>query len=395
MVVLHTDNRLQSIDESVVSSLGLVVAVVEKRVVRSSPRVLVRDTPDSDADTLGDLETSVHDSEVIAGSGTSNVKLGDGNLLDVGSSKGLEGGGESRGWVPATGGSKMGLRTDTVDGDTLRHPFVDLLDHSAGKLSVVGVVEVVVVDVQLGGGISGASSAEGNTDEVLAEDSTKDAITERAVLSKDLVDNVPLEDLALVAGDHGLDVVLDNGGQSRSVADVLDPLGQLRVPEQGVSSDQLAIGLGEVDDLVSVGEAERVSAGLNGIPLHAVLRGNLTELPLHDGDERVVVEMVVVDLSTEVELALGLELSVEASSCIAASSRRGSGRLSWLRVRVGAACSGNTLEVVVVDLLTLQAGGASCGTIPSNATTLAPDRRLGYSSHRSESEEKRKSLHCR
>jgi hypothetical protein len=56
-------------------------------------------------------------------------------------------------------------------------------------------------------------------------------------------------------------VVLDNGGQSRSVADVLDPLGQLRVPEQGVSSDQLAIGLGEVDDLVSVGEAERVSAG--------------------------------------------------------------------------------------------------------------------------------------
>lgn len=106
----------------------------------------------------------------------------------------------------------MGLRTDTIDGDTLRHPLVDLLDHSAGNLSVVGVIEVVVVDVQLGGGISGASSAEGNTNEVLAEDSAENTITERAVLSKDLVDDVPLEDLALVVGDYGLDVVLDNGG---------------------------------------------------------------------------------------------------------------------------------------------------------------------------------------
>jgi hypothetical protein len=96
----------------------------------------------------------------------------------------------------------------------------------------------------------------------------------------------------------------------------------------------------------------------------------LTELPLHNGDERVVVEMVVVDLSTEVELALGLELSVETSCSTVASSRSGSGRLGWLRVRVGAACSRNTLEVEVVDLLTLQAGGTGCGAIPSTTTTL-------------------------
>lgn len=114
-------------------------------------------------------------------------------------------------------------------------------------------------------------------------------------------------------------------------------------------------------------ESERLT--LNSIPLHAVFRGDLTELPLHDSDERVVAKMVVVDLSAEVELALGLELSVEAGCSIVASSRRGSGRLGWLRVRVGAACSGDTLEVVVVDLLTLQAGGASCGTTPSNSTT--------------------------
>jgi hypothetical protein len=95
----------------------------------------------------------------------------------------------------------------------------------------------------------------------------------------------------------------------------------------------------------------------------------LTELPLHDGDERVVVEMVVVDLSSEVELALGLELSVETGCSIVASSRSGSGRLGWLRVGVGAACSRDTLEVEIVDLLTLQAGSTGRGASPSTTTT--------------------------
>jgi hypothetical protein len=49
-------------------------------------------------------------------------------------------------------------------------------------------------------------------------------------------------------------------------------LGQLGVPEQGVSSDQLAVGLGEVDDLVSVGEAELVSAGCCRLDTNCIIR---------------------------------------------------------------------------------------------------------------------------
>lgn len=53
---------------------------------------------------------------------------------------------------------------------------------------------------------------------------------------------------------------------------------------------------------------------LYGIPLHAVLSGDLTELALDNGREGVVLEMVVVDLSTKVELSLGLELIVKAAA---------------------------------------------------------------------------------
>ena len=46
------------------------------------------------------------------------------------------------------------------------------------------------------------------------------------------------------------------------------------------------------------------------IPLHAVLGGDLPKAVLDNGGQRIVVEMVVVDLGSEVELPLGLELVV-------------------------------------------------------------------------------------
>lgn len=53
---------------------------------------------------------------------------------------------------------------------------------------------------------------------------------------------------------------------------------------------------------------------LNSIPLHTVLVGDLSETVLDNGGQGIVVEMVVVDLSSEVELPLGLELVVQAGS---------------------------------------------------------------------------------
>lgn len=106
---------------------------------------------------------------------------------------------------------------------------------------------------------------------------------------------------------------------------------------------------------------------LNGIPLHGVLVGDLTKLPFDDGGKRVVVEVVVIDLCTEVDLALGANLGIKTSSSVTTTVGRRLLRLG--RSRVATTRARNTLVVVVVDLLTLQARLASLGTIPINTAT--------------------------
>lgn len=54
----------------------------------------------------------------------------------------------------------------------------------------------------------------------------------------------------------------------------------------------------------------RRSLTLNSIPLHAVLRGDLAKVILDNGSQRAVREMVMIDLGSEVQLSLGLELGV-------------------------------------------------------------------------------------
>ena len=73
--------------------------------------------------------------------------------------------------------------------------------------------------------------------------------------------NQPLDDLALVPGDLGRNVVLDDLRQGVTVGNLLHPLRQLAVPQQGVAANQLAVALGPVDDLVSVAEVELASRG--------------------------------------------------------------------------------------------------------------------------------------
>ena len=54
----------------------------------------------------------------------------------------------------------------------------------------------------------------------------------------------------------------------------------------------------------------RGSLTLNSIPLHAVLRGDLAKVILDNGSQGAVREMVMIDLGSEVQLSLGLELGV-------------------------------------------------------------------------------------
>lgn len=94
---------------------------------------------------------------------------------------------------------------------------------------------------------------------------------------------------------------------------------------------------------------------LKSIPLHGVLRGDLTELSFDNVGDLGVAQVVVVDLRAEVGLSLGLELAIKTRSsvaiAIAASLRRGLAGGSagcWRRVvAVAAAAARNTLRVPV------------------------------------------------
>jgi hypothetical protein len=81
------------------------------------------------------------------------------------------------------------LAANAVDGDASGAPLLHIFDHALG-LAVVGNVKVVVVDVQLGAGVSGACRLEGNADVVLADDLHPVALSEGSVLVENLVADV-------------------------------------------------------------------------------------------------------------------------------------------------------------------------------------------------------------
>jgi hypothetical protein len=226
---------------------------------------VVSNTPARDANTVADVQARVLGLEVVGGRSTGNVELGDGTLGSS-SAEGPHGLLDTLGTGPAAAVGKVHLGTDAVDGDAGGAPLLDVFDHTL-SLAVVGNVKVVVVDVQLAGGVGRASSLKGNADVVLADDVEPVALPEGSIFVEDLVHNVlgllascgsfreplcthPDEDRALVAAHDGADVSLHHGDQSVLVVDLGDPAGQLRVPDECVTTDELAVALGPVDDAI-------------------------------------------------------------------------------------------------------------------------------------------------
>lgn len=80
----------------------------------------------------------------------------------------------------------------------------------------------------------------------------------------------PSVDLALVLTHNLLDVVGHDLLERGLVLDGRNPGRQLRVPDGGVTADELAILRRKVDELVGTAEGELALRALGGIPLHAV-----------------------------------------------------------------------------------------------------------------------------
>lgn len=75
-----------------------------------------------------------------------------------------------------------------------------------------------------------------------------------------------MKDLALVSSDGRSNVVLDDGRQSRFVPDVRHPAWQLRVPNGGVSTNDLVIRHSKVDQSIKASEVEITSRALDRVP---------------------------------------------------------------------------------------------------------------------------------
>ena len=180
---------------------------------------------------------------VGVGHGDAHVELREGDLdasLGVGldgSNLLIQGGG--------LGSREMGLHSHAVDADALILEHLDKPDHTVDLGS--GPLNVVVVVVQLGVGVDLGGQAEGQLDVLVAEDLVEDGLTPGAVLVEGLVDDVPGVALALPVPGDVLDVRGDGGGQVLGgPGGLLDPGGELGVPDQGVAAEDLALLAGEV-----------------------------------------------------------------------------------------------------------------------------------------------------
>jgi hypothetical protein len=162
---------LEGSQDLVVGRLGLVVGVEQEGVALGPPRVLVADTPNGDTDAVLLVDASLDNVGPVGGRSVLDVDLSHGTLRS-GTAKSSHGGDG----VGTLAGCQVGLRTNTVNGDTSSDPLLDVADHG-GRLCVGSRVEVVVVDVTLRVGVSRLGGLESDAHKVLPEDVVEDTGT--------------------------------------------------------------------------------------------------------------------------------------------------------------------------------------------------------------------------
>jgi hypothetical protein len=96
------------------------------------------------------------------------------------------------------------------------------------------------------------------------------------------INDVPVGAFALVSSHDGLNMVLHDAHEGSVVVDLVDPVGQLRVPDQSMAAHLLAILGCKVGDLVGVTEAELSTIWLCCVPLHRILRCDAAEFRLDE-----------------------------------------------------------------------------------------------------------------
>jgi hypothetical protein len=165
--------------------------------------------------------------------------------------------------------NEVSLETHTIDLITV---LLDQLDNSESTIELgAGVLDVVIIVVQLSTGVSCCSRCEGNGDVCFADSLVKDIATVCAVFVQSLVDDIPGVTFALVVANLICDMVFENVDERGIVkVPVGDPSRKLVVPDKIVATHNLAILLCNRNDSVASTVAELILVGLDGIPLSII-----------------------------------------------------------------------------------------------------------------------------
>ena len=126
----------------------------------------------------------------------------------------------------------------------------------------------------------------------------------------------PVVDLALIPGHDRGDMVLNDLSKLVSVAHIINPSGELGVPDEGMPTDGLVARGRPVDQVIGLAPVVLALAWLQRLPLHAVLRRYLPKVGLDDRRVLALLQPALVGAHAEVLLALRLEQPVHALGCL-------------------------------------------------------------------------------
>lgn len=241
-------------------------------------------------------------------------------------------------------GGHVALQADAVD---LLAVGLHELHDARGAESFGGrgaVLEVVVVVVELRGGVGGRGEAEGDGDVGFADGAEEDVVSVCAVLvescsglavdtwmgcqwgsadSRDrrlhtLVDDVPVSTCARIATHHRINVRLHNTNQRGVIKPARrHPRWELAVPDQRMATNLVAVGCREVHNCVRAVESEGPLGRLGRLPFHGIFRSDGVEL----GRDNTLLGCVAAEgeRCAGILLALGLYGSVEDRGSLAGS----------------------------------------------------------------------------
>lgn len=132
-----------------------------------------------------------------------------------------------------------------------------------------------------------------------------------------------MRDAASIPTNNSGDMGPDNLSQLLRVCDRLDPARQLRMPDQSMTSDELAVVGSPVGQVISRAPVVRSLSALKRAPFHRVLAGHLAKVGLDDGGISITLQKSLVSGSAEVFFAGGDEGLMDRGGGLAVVERVG------------------------------------------------------------------------